>query len=149
LLDGPKTVLERYSRWGSWEDEVLTCVSDPEACQKLIERRQAEVDGDQEDGDLVRECFVSALRQASHDPDTEVVFISSKEAADIVNEATGEKRPTNKATAFLGTLPIPELRKSKREGARGFRWTGSKADAHAVAIPLRSAIECFNAGREA
>jgi hypothetical protein len=100
-LSGPKPELARYSRWGAWEQEVLACVPRADVCQVVIVKRQAEVDGDQEDSDLVRGAFVAALRTNLHDPDTQVVFIPSSEAARIVNEATGECRPTQRATSYL------------------------------------------------
>lgn len=141
LLSGGKTVLTGHSRWGSWETEVLACVKDPAACQKLILERQAAVDADQEDSDLVREAFVTALRSRGHDPETDVVFIPSAKVAEIVNAATGEKRPTQRTTVFLLNLAIPELRKSNgTDGARGVRWTGKQAEPGETAMKLNSRL---------
>jgi hypothetical protein len=136
-LSGPAEALARHSRWAAWEEEVLARVPDPAACQKLIADRQAEVDGDQEDSDLVRGAFAAYLRSRGHDPDRAVVFIPSSEAARVVNDATGEERPKQRATAYLQTLAVKELRKSNApDGSRGWRWTGAKAPPGATATKL-------------
>lgn len=124
-----KKPLENFTRWGSWEGAVLACVDDPEACQKVIAERQAAIDADQEDSDLVREAIIEELRNKQHNPDTGVVYFSSDDMAVIVNEATGEPRPKNKATTYLKTLAIPELRNVQRSdlGGRKWLWTGSTA----------------------
>jgi hypothetical protein len=143
FLEVKKKELTRFTRWGPWERDVLACVGDPEGCQKLIAERQASIDGDQEESDLVREAFVLALRAAGHDPDTATVFIPSARAAEIVNEATGEQRPTQRASAYLLTLTIPELWKSNAtDGGRGWRWTGKDA-------PPGQTAEPFFKGRQA
>ncbi len=134
-LQTSREPLSRYSRWSAWEQGVLSCVAEPSECQALIVERQEAIDGDQEESDLVREVFVAELRRRGHNPDTEAVFISSVEAGAIVNAATGEKRPTNKASAYLRTLTIPELRKSKRDG-RGFAWRGRNSPDGAAMTPL-------------
>ncbi len=135
LLSGGKGALAEHSRWAAWEDEVLACVGDPAACQALIVERQAAVDGEQEESDMVREAFVEALDAHGHDPDGAVVFIPAAEAAKIVNEATNEPhRPTQRATAHLQTLAIKELRKTNRTGARGWRWTGKDSPPGATAV---------------
>jgi hypothetical protein len=126
-LAGPKAGLPAYTRWGSWERGVLACVDEPEACQALIAERQAAIDGDQEDADLVREAFVAALKSRGHNPDTEAVFIPSKEVATIVNGAEGEKnRSPQRVTTYLLALGIKELRKTDRSdmGGRGWKWSG-------------------------
>jgi hypothetical protein len=136
VLAGPKTALSACTRWGTWEQSVLACVDEPEACQALIAERQAAIDGDQEDADLVREAFVAALKKTGHDPDNEVVFIRSKETAKIVNEAEETHRSPQRVTTYLLSLGIKELSKSDRSdfGGRGWKWTGpaSTADAKVV-----------------
>jgi hypothetical protein len=148
LLEGPKAELARYSRWSSWEAQVLACVEDPGACQRLTAGRQAGIDGDQEDADLVRDALVAELRARGHDPDTDVIFLPSAEAARIVNDATGEKRATNKASAYLGTLAIGELRKgSWSDGSRGWRWLGRGSSPGQAAVMLgQSQAERMAAG---
>jgi hypothetical protein len=144
LLQGPKASPGEFSRWAAWEAEVLAACPDPAACRRVIAERQAAVDGDQEDSDLVRDAFAALLRGRGHDPDKAVVFIPSAEAARAVNDATGEDRPTQRATGYLGTLAILELRKTKRSdrGGRGWTWTGRGATPGAAAVPLNSWGRC-------
>jgi hypothetical protein len=64
-----------------------------------------------------------------------VVWIPSAEAAAMVNAATGENRPVNRANAYLANLGIPTLRKSNRKN-RGWVWTGDKAAPGQEAVPI-------------
>jgi hypothetical protein len=124
---------KKYTRWGEWEKDVLTCVHDPKACQALILERQGEIDDDQDDLHLVRDAVVETLKQAGVDPDQERILIPSKQLANLVNEALQETRPVNKVSAFVKTLGIVELRKCNRSDSRGWIWSGCHADRQAVA----------------
>jgi hypothetical protein len=144
-LGGPKKELGKYSRWAAWEKGVLARVDDPAACQALIVERQAAVDGDQEEADTVRLAFAGMLTARGHNPDREVIFIPSAEAADVVKNATGENRSAQRATAYLLTLAIPELRKGNwTDGGRGWRWTGRESTGQA-AVYLHTAVEALEA----
>jgi hypothetical protein len=130
ILHQPAEPLKRYSRWGAWEEAVLARVPEPAECQKVIEERQGAVDDDAGEAGIVRDAFYQELWAREHDPDADVVFIPSGEAAAIVNAATGERFPTNRASSYLATLAIPELKKSDRgaeAGGRGWLWTGKHA----------------------
>lgn len=128
-LQRPAPALAHYCRWGAWEALVLARLSDPAALQALIQKRQADVDDDAAESDLVRGAIAEALVRGKFDPEGQAVLIPSQRLAVIVNDATGEKRPTNKVSAYLKTLAIPELRKSDRGGGRGWVWTGPGAGA--------------------
>jgi hypothetical protein len=125
-LQAPVAPLTRFSRWGLWEAAVLARLPEPADAQKVIEERQAEVDDDREESELVREAFVNELKFRGHNPDQDAIFIPSKVAAQILLDATNERRPTNKASAHLKTLGISELRKSDRD-QKGWVWTGKRA----------------------
>jgi len=127
--------LKRHSRWGAWESAVLARVADPSECQAVIAERQGEVDEDAADAEVVRAAFADELRKRGHEPGAEAVWIPSATVANIVNAATNDNRPTNKATAYLRTLSIPELRESRRGAGRGWTWRGSNAGA-AESTPL-------------
>jgi hypothetical protein len=139
LLGKTKKQLAKYTRWGAWEGAVLACVRDPGGCQALIAERQEAVDGDQEESDLVREAFVTALNLSGHNPDTDVVFIPSKEAAAIVNTTRGDSLAPQRASTYIGTLTIPELRRGQRSdlGGRGWTWAGRGAQ------PGQKAVEFY------
>jgi hypothetical protein len=127
ILRGPTTPLARYSRWGAWEAGVLSRVGDPSECQRVIAERQEDIDDDDAESDMVREGFRAELTKRLHNPDFEAIWIPAAVAANIVNEATGERYPRNRAGVYLGTLGIPELRKSNQH-ARGWAWRGLQSD---------------------
>lgn len=136
-LRKPAQPLGTYSRWSAWEDGVLARTSDPKAAQALIVKRQEAMDDDRAEADLVRDGFVQELQRRGHAPDLEVVWVPAQVAAEIVQRATGEKYPVNRASAFLKTLGIAELRKSDQGGrGRGWVWRGQDADPEADALAL-------------
>jgi hypothetical protein len=136
LLKGPGADLNRFSRWSMWERAVLSRVGDPAECQRVIEERQAAIDDDQSQADSVREGFREELHRRGHCPDTQIVWMPSKEAAAIVNRVENEeRRPFNRAMTHLYMLGIPEIRRSNR-GGRGCVWTGLRADPQAASITL-------------
>jgi hypothetical protein len=136
-LRAPVARLAKHSRWGAWEDAVLARVAEPKECQKLIAERQDAVDEDQNDYHLVREGIVTALRENGHDPDRQRVLIPSRDLARMVEEATAEKRPVAKASAYVKTLEIAELSKSDRADCNGWVWTPAGASATAPAVLFR------------
>jgi hypothetical protein len=134
-LRRPVSPLARFSRWSSWEAEVLSHVTNPAQCQTTIEERQKAIDADEET-DLVRHAFEERLKLNKHTPATCVVWISTRQVADTIRIATGENVPINKASAFLAGLGIPELRKSDRSYGNGWTWQGKSAPAGATAVML-------------
>jgi hypothetical protein len=135
-LRRPASLLSRFSRWSAWEQAVLARVTDPAGCQRVIEERQAAIDDDAGEAALVRGGFWTELCRRGHDPDTEGVLIPAADAAAIVNAATGERYPTRKASNYLGTLAIAELRKSDRGGMRAWAWRGAQWAPSERLIPL-------------
>jgi hypothetical protein len=131
--------LSDYSRWSTWEREVLAHVRGAAECQELIRDRQAEADDDQAEADIVREFFEQELTRRGHDPERQAILISSKEAAEWLAAATGEDRPINRASTLLRTLHIPELRKSDRSSHRGWCWRGKRARVNQQAVELKPA----------
>jgi hypothetical protein len=128
--------LQRHSRWGLWEEAVLAKLPNPSRLQEVILERQDAIDEDQSELDLVRDAIIEALRQQSVTATKGAYFISSAKLAEIVNLATNEKRPTAKVTAYVQTLGIRELRKSKHDGCRGWVWTGADAPSTATATKV-------------
>jgi len=121
------------TRWAAWEQGVLSKVRLAEACQDLVYERMMTADTDNEEKEVVAEHFREKLILFHHDPDDCCVFIPSKVAGEWLADACQEKRPTNRATAYLSGLGIPELRKSKK-GQPGWAWTGPKARSGAPAV---------------
>ena len=129
-------VLQGGGRWSAWEQGVLSRIAEPSDCQKTILERQDDVDEDTSEAAIVREWFASELERRRHSPDSARVFIPSRDAAEWVNEATGERRSVSKACSYLAQLNLGEIRKSASNGNRGFAWTGSKAQTGAKSVAL-------------
>jgi hypothetical protein len=51
------------------------------------------------------------------------------QVAELVTTAIGEKTSPKRATAYLRTLNIPELKKSDWKGQRGWAWRGPESSA--------------------
>jgi hypothetical protein len=139
-LRQPAARLERYSRWSAWEQAVLARLPDPAKVQTAIRERQTGMDDDQAEADLVKNAFAQELRRRGHLPDEEAVWIPAAVVAEIVNTATGEKRPVNKAGAYLRTLSIHELRRSNRGHGRGWLWQGHDCPLASVATDINDPI---------
>ncbi len=137
--------LQRYSRWSTWEQAVLARVADPSECQRVIAERQAGIDDDQTEADVVRDGFREELKRRGHSPDTDVVFIPSKEAAIIINRIENEeRRPFPRAMNHLYMLAISEIRKSNRGGSMGGRgcvWVGEHSEPGAPATRIWEACQ--------
>jgi hypothetical protein len=119
-LQRPVKPLKPCSRWAAWEAAVLSHVSDPAACQKVIAQRQAEVDDDQAEAELVRTYFAEQI--ARHYASTAEPWFPASQAATWLREALHEPlMATNKASKVLNSLCIPELRKTQG-GKRGRGW---------------------------
>jgi hypothetical protein len=133
-LRRPTAPLSRYSRWSAWEQAVLAHVAEPADCQKVIEERQEAIDDDRAEAMVVRDAFVAELKRKGHRPEEEAVWFPSEAVSALVSAATGERYAPRRATSYLRTLGIAELRKCDYEGSRGWAWRGAKASASA---PLR------------
>jgi hypothetical protein len=118
-----------FARWAAWAAAVLEKVDPTGACRAMLAERQADIDTDAEETQLVAAQFREELEKLGHDPDRACVFIPSRVAATWLKTATQEHRRTNMASAHLASLGIPELTKKKTGGVPGWRWLGKQADA--------------------
>jgi hypothetical protein len=126
LLEMSSSVTQAETRWAAWERDVLGKVKDWRELQPEIRARQQSVEDDDDERSHIIEFFSQQLEERSHFPDEEMVFIPALVAAEWVSEATRTNYATNRASAFLGGLSIPRLRKSDRGTLRGWVWTGVK-----------------------
>jgi hypothetical protein len=117
------------SRWALFEDDVLSKVKNPEDCKRIIAQRQAQVDDDSHEADLVASFIRKKLQDNRQDADTCCLFFTTAEIAAWVNEALDSRKPlaNNKVTPYLRPLGIRELRTSKRDGVPGWVWRGRAA----------------------
>ncbi len=147
-LAAPASELANHGRWGSWESGVLSRVERPDDCRELIGERQDEVDDDTTEADLVRAVFIQQLTTLLHAPATDVVWIPTRFAGQWCNEALGERRPIQKASSYLDSLSVPELRRSKRAdfGGRGWEWRGTNAPPDASSVKLHDPMPPLGGG---
>jgi hypothetical protein len=115
-------------QWADWEAQVLARVKEAQECRAVILERQAAVDDDASDAQLVAEQFRAMLKRSKHEPDRCYVLIPRKLAGKWLEAALGDSFTTSKARAILNNLGIPELRESASDGKRGWCWTGAKAN---------------------
>jgi hypothetical protein len=129
ILRQPAKHLECFRRWGAWERDVLGRLPDPEALQKLIEKRRDDIDDDTEEADIIRAGIADELRARGHgDPDDCGVRIPAAIMAEIVSKALNERLSTTACGTKLKAMDgaIPELRKTKYCGNKLWIWTGMK-----------------------
>jgi hypothetical protein len=119
--------MKSFTRWAAWEKQVLAKVSDPEACQKVILKRQKEIDADDNDANLVANHFRAKLKQFDQDPETCHVGVRIDTVAQWVEEATGLGLTKTKVTPYLATLPIRELYQKHTKRGSVWCWRGPQA----------------------
>jgi hypothetical protein len=128
---------KNHSRWGTWEDLVLARVKNPDDCQLAIQERQSQVDDDEAEKDLVRDEIIRSIKMTTGNPDEASVFISSQRMAELVYAATGEKMTVGRASNYIKTLAITELKKRDQNTQRGWLWTGMKCTLQSASLTLR------------
>ena len=112
------------TRWAAWEREVLArCTNRLGAVQSLVRERQADLDVDDDEVDLIREAFREEVAKRDKQPDTSSMVFSSSEVAELLQRVLGVPYSTIKASRHLGRLGIPELTKYDRKDRRGWLWT--------------------------
>jgi putative DNA primase/helicase len=132
-LRGDTYPLERYSRWGMWERDVLEKLSEPNEAQRVIQDRQTILDTDADEAGTVWEYFKGRLDDLLYDTDADIVFIPSRVAIHWLSEATAKPYNATTGPQYLNQQidegEIRNLIKNPRHGdGRGYRWMGADAD---------------------
>lgn len=132
-LRGPVTPLARFTRWATWERDVLQRLPDPAAAQALIMDRQAVVDVDAEEAGIIEDYFAEQLGRLKYDTQAERIFIPSQHAARWYVWATNDRQNVGAACRILTQLAtegrLPHLQQNKcKSWGRGFVWHGEQAD---------------------
>ena len=133
FLRSERKPLERHSRWGDWEDDVLSRLPDPAEAQLIIAQRQQTSDVEEEEADLIEDYFKGELRALNYAPDLDVIFIPSTLVCRWFNCAANERMRTTSVTRLLrqwiseGRLHRIQHNKCLTYG-RGFVWVGESAD---------------------
>ena len=129
-LRGPQTPLATFSRWASWEKDILQRLPGPDELQQAILERQAVVDVDKEESTLIEDFFADQLARLGYRPDTERVFIPSQVAGRWFGWATNQKVTVVSASRQLnqaiGEKSLPRLELPGRSWGRGFCWVGER-----------------------
>ncbi len=138
-----KRELEKFTRWGTWEKDVLQRLSDPPEAQRVIIERQKVADVEADESEIVEEFFGVRLSELMYTPETQRVHIPSAIAAGWFGLATNERISTVAAGRRLGQMidegRLPRLdRNSCNAWGRGVVWVGTGSDA---ADTVRSDLE--------
>jgi hypothetical protein len=133
FLRGPRAVLAQFSRWGTWERDVLALLSNPEAAQLTIAERRESNDVEVLESDVVGEFIRQSLSELGYDPARSRVFVSNPVMAEWYNTATKEKCTTTgvavKMRQKIDNKELPNLRVCpSHAGGRGFEWIGEEAN---------------------
>lgn len=125
LLAQPVGPTKAISRWGVWEDAVLSKMPDAAECQRFLRERQGDIDDDNEEADEIREFIRDRISGKGHDPDTSLLIIPSSLMAEWVGEVKKKPLATNTSTSLVNGLGIKELVYNRKGDQRGFMWIGA------------------------
>lgn len=127
-LRGPGAPLDRVTRWGVWEQDVLSRVPHPNACMASVEERTGSMDADDDDSDRIRDTLAHVLKSFSKAADRSRVLINSPALVHLIQLALNERNITaNGASALVKSLGVKGFAKSNRNGARYWLWSGDDA----------------------
>jgi phage/plasmid primase-like uncharacterized protein len=137
-LRADRVPLIKFSRWGSWERDVLSRLPDPTEAQQVIAERQEAVDVEEEEAALVEDFFADRLRRLKYDPEREIVHVPVAVAADWYQVATNTKHSVTGVSRMLAQMAeetkLRRLRPNpSKANGRGYLWSGEYTDIHATA----------------
>lgn len=119
--------LDRHSRWGYWEREVLARLPEPNDAQQVILDRQSVVDVDEDEAQEFEEFVAGELERLGYDIDNEAVHIPGIVAREWMFKARGERLTTTAITRMVrqwaneGSSAAIQVSPSRAHG-RGLRW---------------------------
>jgi hypothetical protein len=138
-LQGERFELDHYSRWATWERDVLCRLPEPGEAQKLILERQGEANCELDEAEIIEQHFADQLSLHGYCANTAQVRIPVATAAYWFGKAIGEPVKTATASKRIhqmaneGQLKRLTPDKSRAHG-RGFVWTGPEADIYSARI---------------
>ncbi len=132
--------LSRFSRWGAWEEAVLSRLPDPNEAQKVIAERQAEGNVEADESEHVEEYIRERLEELTYKASEDRIFLPSAILAEWYGVATGEKNIAHgKARVCIdqrineGTISrLSACGRGKR--GRGMIWTGEIWDGESAVL---------------
>lgn len=131
--------LADYTRWATWEKDILSRLPEPAEAQRVIIERQGEANSELDEAEIVEQHFSEQLRKLGYDPITAQVRIPVATAARWFGWATGETTKTATASKRLNQLWQEKQSQriapdKSRTYGRCFVWTGAEANIHGVSI---------------
>lgn len=127
ILRSKPAILDKFSRWATWEREILARLSEPSDCQKVIAERQDAVDVEAEEADNIEEEFARHLRLLGYNPDRDWIFICNKIANEWLCLAQNDRLTTTQSSRILNQMAkegrLKQLEVNLRcDLGRGFLW---------------------------
>jgi hypothetical protein len=125
--------LDKFTRWATWEKEILSRLDNPSELQQVILERQGEADAELDEAEIIEQYFAQQLEAHGYDPNTVQVRIPTDLAAQWFSAAIGENVKTTTVGKRLSQMAKErQLKcltpsKSHKHG-RSFIWTGPSAD---------------------
>ena len=125
--------LAEFSRWATWEKEVLCRLPEPGEAQRLILERQGQANCEIDEAEIIEDHFAEQLSKLGYDANTAQVRIPVAIAARWYGWAVNEPTKTTSASKKLNQLAGEGQMKriapdSSRTHGRCFIWTGHAAD---------------------
>ena len=124
--------MKKYSRWQTWEQEVLSRTADPNDAQQVILERQQKCSGDNETSAILQDEIEYELRKMTYDPDTEEVFIPTRVLAVMMEKALNKRITTVGAGRQIRQMVeggiVTRFRISKNNNRRGVYWVPTEPD---------------------
>ncbi len=133
ILRRPVEPLAKFSRWASWEREILGRLPEPNEAQTVIAERQDAVDVETDEVAVIEDYFADRLKWLGYDPITDRVFIPSNVATSWYCTATNERKGAVAVGRILSQLctegRCKRLSRTGRTHGRGFIWAQSDESA--------------------
>ncbi|MFO0804408.1 MAG: DUF3854 domain-containing protein [Gemmataceae bacterium] len=128
MLKRPAAHLDKVSRWGPWETEVLARVENPKACWETIRERASEHDADREDADRIRETLAEVVdRLDSTNAHSRCFLLTSSATTKLVSLSVNNRYVSAAgASATIKALGVKGFKKSDRNGGRFWLWVGDE-----------------------
>ncbi len=124
--------LAKFTRWATWEREVIERLPEPGDAQATYMDRQAAADVEEEESAIIRDYFREQIERLRYDADIDRIHIPNNIVADWFRMATGERQKTTTAVSrtlnqmnLEGRLPNIIKNPSNSFG-RGFIWIGDE-----------------------
>ena len=127
-LRGERFALEAFSRWATWEKDVLQRLPEPSEAQRIILERQSTVDVEEEEAGILEDFFRDRLGELNYRPADDRVFLPSMVSTEWFNVVHNDRKSTISVSRIITQLineqRIRRLDVCGRSWGRGFVWVG-------------------------